>query len=75
MSNECKGKNCKSVNGDNHSSECAAEHEECYATPGNRFPNARYLGYTGEKLHVNASDDEILAYQEGVDAREPKGIN
>jgi hypothetical protein len=71
---ECRGKNCKATNGIGHSVECISENEEAHYydpmdTPGNRNPEFRYDGYKGKFLQYNATDDQILAYAEGVRAR------
>jgi len=70
---KCKGKNCISVNGEEHSLECRAEHEACHSdtldTAGNRNPEFRYAGYKGHPLLITANADQIEAYEEGVNAR------
>ena len=71
---KCKGKNCTANNGIGHSAECQRNHDEAYLhtsidTPGNRNPEARYSGYKGKSLHENATSDELLAWEEGRNAR------
>ena len=70
----CKGINCTATNGAGHSVECFAEHEKTissgvFDTPGNRNPDARYRGYKGESLSNGATSDEMLAWEEGKNAR------
>jgi len=77
----CKGKNCDSINGKNHSKECVKEHNDTILntdgngtlnTAGNRNPEFRYAGYKGHHLDSNANEDQIAAYEQGVAAREPR---
>lgn len=76
----CQGNNCKAVNGSGHSDECIKEHDKTVSpgeldTPGNRNPDSRYRGYKGEPLGNGASKEQIAAWHEGRNAREPLALN
>lgn len=76
--NECKGKNCKSINGFDHSEDCIKEHDKntnIDSTAGSRNPQHRYAGYKGHDLPDNSNKDQIDAYNQGVNAREVKRCN
>lgn len=65
----CNGYNCKS-NKEAHSNECILEHNHAViGFVGNEYPEARYKGYTGEKLDDKASDNEKSAWWEGFIAQ------
>jgi len=73
----CKGPNCTAVAGVNHSPECQEEHSRLLDaglldTAGNRHPEYRYAGYSGEALAAEASADQAAAYAEGQRARAPE---
>lgn len=71
---KCKGKNCSALGGNSHSRECRAEHDAAvHLGAGNRNPEARYKGYTGERLNKKASADERAAWLEGDRARKKEG--
>lgn len=73
MNIKCKGTNCFAMNGIKHSEECLTEHNKAFSfdpldTPGNRHPEIRYKGYKGDPLPLDASLDELKAYEEGLRA-------
>ena len=71
MTNKCKGANCLSVDGRNHSPECIAKHDAAvHHGAGSRHPEARSRGYKKEPLDKNATADEQAAWGEGLRARE-----
>ncbi len=66
----CKGLNCTSTTGENHSTACEKEHDAIVHTgAGNRNPQSRYDGYSGLPVKANANADEVAAYIEGVNAQ------
>lgn len=68
---ECKGYNCKSIDGINHSDECVLEHNsEIHRGAGNDHPEIRYSAYTGNSIGDSYSDVERAAWWEGFIARE-----
>lgn len=68
----CKGKDCASVDGANHSAACQAEHNEAIGTfDSNNEPQARYAGYKGHPLPDGATDAQKHAYAVGKAAAAP----
>ena len=66
----CKGYNCNSIDGINHSSECQLEHlSAIHHGAGNKHIEARYRGYTKELLARGSTDEEKAAWWEGFIAR------
>lgn len=68
---ECKGRNCNTTDGKNHSKECKEDyHKTIYGGAGNRHPEFRYKGYKNIPINDNATEDQYVAWEEGQAARE-----
>ena len=66
----CKGYNCKSTDGRNHSTECELEYNSsCHYGAGDKHPNLHSAGYTFKKLPKDSTDEQRAAWWEGFISR------
>jgi hypothetical protein len=71
--NQCKGYNCKSTDGANHSFECILQHNSAlHSGAGNKHPESRYAGYKGNEepaSDIVGNEEKRAAWWEGFMAR------